>query len=558
MFILGLCWNMLIFKCFNGIQGHLNLSNWRCFLMAKNSALKKIQGNAIKSALESNTIHLNDYWHLEDAKKEVTSIKRKSDGYTAIGLKDTVEKWVQWHIKNGDLVNSLPKLMHFQDIYISINSMLSPIRQLKNLRHLHAFWVDLDYYKIKRFKNKTADEMIALLRKKKLFDEVEPSFFIDSGNGMYIFYLIETASMGALPIWQKIQTSFIEKFAKYGADPLSADAVHVLRLAGTVNSKTGRRAKFLFNSEKEFRYEMEKESLKIYTIDELSKTMLPLLPHSKEEWVKIKEAKRQTKKIKESKKEIALFNLHTLHFARLNDIQTLQKVRNGDCGGIREVMCFLYRYYSCLFIKDPESALINVLDFNSQFTCPLEEKEVIEATKSAERAYKLWENTFAEYTMLKETPPINTFFRKAGCYIYSNKKLIELLNIEQNEMTELSTIINTKEKNRRSKDYRNEWKKDESKRKRRDDSGLTSRQKSKLNNLIEILKLRDSGLKQKEIAEKLGITQQAISKLIKEYNNKTLDPNLLNAINSSNNEKKITRVKALGDNSLFDITDLAQ
>lgn len=530
--------------------------------MAKNVALKLPHDNAIKSALESNTVYLTDYWHIEDAKKEVASIKRKSDGYTAIGLKDSVEKWVQWHVKNGDLVSSIPKLMHFQDIYISINSMLSPIRQLKNLRHLHAFWVDLDYYKIKRFKNKTSEEMIEILRSKKLFDEVEPSFFIDSGNGMYIFYLIETASMGALPIWQKIQNAFIDKFLKYGSDPLSADAVHVLRLAGTINGKTGRRSRFLFNSEKNFRYEMNDEPLRTYTIDELSKVMLPMLPHTKEEWTKIKEAKRQTKKIKESKKEIALFNLHTLHFARLNDMQNLQRIRNGDCGGLREVMCFLYRYYSCLFIKDSESALINVLDFNSQFRHPLNEKEVIEATRSAEKAYQLWETTFAEYAMSKEVTPINTYFRKAGCYIYSNKKLIELLNIEQEEMEHLSTIINTKEKNRRSKEYRNEWKKEDSKRKRRDDSGLTSRQKSKLNNLIEIIKLRDSGLKQKEIAEKLKITQQAISKLMKEYNNKTLDPNILNALEGSKPEqpkqKKIPTIKTIANESLFDITDLAQ
>lgn len=514
-----------------------------------------IKENLIKEALEKDVFLLKDIFAGEDAKTEVKSIKRKCDGFTAIGMKRNKENFIQWHVPNEKLIDNVHKLVDFKDVYISINSMLSPLRQIKNLRHLHAFWVDLDYYKIKRYKNKTSEEMIEILRKKKLFKDVEPSFFVDSGNGMYIFYLIESATVKALPIWQKIQSAFVKHFSKYGSDNLSADAVHVLRLAGTINSKTDRRSRFIFNSDKTFRFEKVKEPMKVYTISELSKVMLPALPYTKEEWDKIKNTKKMTKKIKLSKKEISLYNLHTLHFARLNDIQKLQEIRNGECKGIREVLCFLYRYYSCLFIKDPISALANVIDFNESFKEPLNEKEVIAATASAEKAYRLWEETFEEYMSLEENIAMSTFFRKKGCYIYSNKKLIKLLNISEEEMDSLSTIISTKIKNKRSKDYRNEWKKQNSKEKLRNDLGLTSRQQGKLDNLRAVLDLKEKKMKQKEIAAELKITQQAVSKLLREYKNNLIDKVILNALNINDKPKTYSKDEF---NEVYDIRDIAK
>lgn len=493
--------------------------------------------NVLRETLESTTIPLVQADILQDAQLQVENIKLNNDGYTAVGLKDSVRHWVQWHVRNDELSKVLPKLLKFKDVYISINSMLSPVRQLSNIRHLQAFWVDLDYYKIKRFKNKSAEEMIDHMRKMGHFKEMEPSFFVDSGNGMYIFYLIESATKNALPIWQKIQNKLVEKFTKYGADPLSADAVHVLRLSGTVNSKTGRRARFIYNTSKRFDFENSGEDIKRYTIPKMAEAFLPALPKSKEEWKSIKESKKKTKKILNSKKEIALYNLHTLHYARLNDIRELQRVRNGNCSGYRELMTFLFRYYSCLFQKDEELALASTIDFNSQFTNPLDEKEVIKATKSAEIAYAKWAKAFSEYINLKEKPNMKTFLSKQGCYIYSNAKLIKLLEIKESEMESMSTLISVKEKNKRSKGYRNEWKKEESKKKHRNNAGLTSRQQKKMDNLLKILDLKEKGYKQLEISKTLKITQQAVSKLLNEWKNNKIGDEIMaeiNAIKASN------------------------
>ncbi|MGL4850684.1 MAG: hypothetical protein ACRC28_17465 [Clostridium sp.] len=474
--------------------------------------------NMIKNALVSSSTPLISSLKIEDAKVEIQSIKDNKDGYTAIGVKDENSIFSQWHISNFKLIEKIEKLMDFKDVYISINSMLSPIRQIKNIRHLHSFWVDIDYYKIKKFRGKTTEEMIQIMRKDGHFKDVEPSFFVDSGNGMYIFYLIQSATKNALPIWQRIQDSLVKKFEKYGADPLSSDAVHVLRLPGTINSKTGRKSRIVYNTKFKFKFEFEKENnIQRYTIPYLADMFLPKLPLEKSEWEK---ARKSTKK-KETKisntKEINLYNLHTLHYSRMNDILNLQRIRNGKCNGSRELMTFLYRYYSCLFIKDEKEALESTMDFNSQFEIPLSESEVIKATKSAETAYIRWAKTFDLYIRLPQKVPMSKFFRENGCYVYSNKKLIKLLEITEAEMDSLKTIISVKEKNKRAKDYRNEWNKAESKKNCRLDNGLTKRQMSKLHNLTMILKLTEAKMKQKEIATLLNITQQAVSKLLNEW-----------------------------------------
>ncbi|MGL4772212.1 MAG: hypothetical protein ACRC2K_01485 [Clostridium sp.] len=481
--------------------------------MSSNTVLK--ENNLVKDRLECNEINLVEHNHFNDAELHVNNIKRNHDGYTAIGIKENKVKWNQWHIKNEDLIKNLSKFIGLEDVYISINSMLSPLRQLKNLRHLHAFWVDLDYYNVDKLKGLSSEQVISYLRKKRLFEDLEPSFFIDSGNGLYIFYLIESATVGALPIWQRIQSTIQERFLKYGADTQSIDAVHVLRLAGTKNSKTNRFARYIYNSKGEFEFEKSKESIRIYTIKNIGDIILPSLPDFKKE-EKVKKSTQEDKK-KNSRVDLDFFNIHTLHYSRLNDIEKIQQLRNGECIGKREIMCFLYRYYSCLFIKNEETALINVIEFNKGFKEPLPLEELKKATHSAEDAFKQYEDTLNKYLALEVKPNMAKFFSSNKCYMYSNKKLISLLEITNEEMESLSTIISIKEKNRRSKDYRNEWKKEDSKKKRRNSEGLTTREQNKLNNLINIIRLKGNGATQKEISIQLNITQQAISKLYKEY-----------------------------------------
>ena len=83
-------------------------------------------------------------------------------------------------------------------------------------------------------------------------------------------------------------------------------------------------------------------------------------------------------------------------------------------------------------------------------------------------------------------------------------------------MKEMDTLFNTKEKNRRSKSYRNEWKKERQKESLRNEEGRTSREQDKHEKMIVIAEMLECGYKQKDIAERLNINKATVSKYKKE------------------------------------------
>lgn len=151
--------------------------------------------------------------------------------------------------------------------------------------------------------------------------------------------------------------------------------------------------------------------------------------------------------------------------------------------GYRETTLFLYRYFCNIYHDNEEDALYNALELNKMFTEPLNEDELIKDTESASRYYK----------DIK--------------YKYSNAKLISILDITEEEQKKLSTIISTKEKYRRNNLRRyNE---------RRDEEGKTLKEKEITDRLDKIRELKQKKFTNKEIAEKLGITERTVRNELK-------------------------------------------
>lgn len=471
---------------------------------------KKSKHNLIKQCEERNLIKLVNAPQVNDAEDEINSLHNES-GFMVFALKD--ENWHQWSYKKEDINNIfIQNLLGVnKDTYISMNSFKSPRRLISNLFGLNALWTDLDYYKTE-YKDKSFEEMIEILSQNELIKKAPPSFYLYSGNGMYAIWLLESAHAKAcLPIWDKLMEVIFNEMKQYGADASACDPARVLRLAGSRNLKTNNIAKIIKDS-----YTF---SPKRYSIKSISELILPKLQFSKEELAALRKKKKKNKKEKEMCKLQSLFNIYTLNHARMQDLQSIVELRGGNCEGFREQILFLYRYWGNCFWKDAEKALEETLEFNKMFSVPLDQKEVIEATKRAEIAAAIWDEKLEAYWKLEKKPSVSSYFKNTGCYVYSNKKLIELLKITQDEMVNLITIINTKEKNRRNKGYRNEWNKAQ----RRNENGLHSREQAKFDKIIAIIELLNKGYKQSEIADILVIGKGTVSKYIKEYkNNKDL------------------------------------
>lgn len=490
----------------------------------ENLKIKRVKKeNLIELTCSKKTISVINSKRVNDAKFEIEKVHETEKSFIVFAVKRP--KWQQYSFKKDEIGhNSLMNLLSLNlDTYMSMNSFRTPRRILSNLYALNCLWSDLDYYKEKKYANLSAEQMIKILEKDPFIKKFKPSFYVASGGGLYPIWLLENAYAEAcLAIWNKLMKVINENLKKYGADSKSTDATRVLRLAGSHNVRAKSKS---FLIKESLNYEVKR-----YTIPEVSELLLPKFDYTKKEWEEIKIKKRKNKKEKAVCEVKSLFNIHTLNYKRMLSLQALVELRGYE-PKCKEHILFLYRYWGNCFWSDKERALEETLEFNKMFLEPCSVDDVKKLTETAERAAAIWEEKINEYWSLEDKPPVKKFFKKTGAYMYSNKRLIELLEITEEEMKDPRVfIINTKEKNRRNASNRKQWQKENDteyrKKVRRNESGLTARQQAKEDKINAIIKYKEEGLNQSEIAEKLGVSRQAISKLVKEINNNSNENNI--------------------------------
>lgn len=302
----------------------------------------------------------------------------------------------QWHYKYAELKDLD---MSGENIYITPNTFYKPCRRIENIKELNCIFIDLDYYKTKFNK-----EQILINLEDNYFNKSVPipNYVIDSGRGMYLMWLINSVPSMALPLWKAIEDYLYNQLKEFGADRQALDATRILRVPGSINSKS----KTVVSILDEYNY--------IYDLREIQNNYLP-------------ELKPYEKKKGRPKKINFIFRERSLYYARVQDIIKLCELREYDLKGHRELILFLYRYYLCSFTEDVQKALKDTLELNNMFRQPLSQREVVRATKSAEKCY----------------------LNNNKQYKYKNETLIELLEITEEEQINMKTIISKNEYKRR-------------------------------------------------------------------------------------------------------------
>lgn len=469
---------------------------------------------------------------IDIAKLNIKLLHREQDGFITLAGKENT-KWVQHHYKYNELYENIEKALNLHaNLYITPNSFWKPQRKIEYIRHLNSLFIDVDFYKIEKYKDKDYLEVMEIINR-EIFDEnilPSPTFALYTGRGLAFYWLIEPCPVTVLPLWNVIQRYFLETLERMGGDAKSIDSARVMKLAGSLHLKTNDRAKIYIFDEK-----------LVYKLSDIQENYLPELSPdtesigdrvhkrkhvtSEEYFKKINERKSAKGKTKKQKRVINLYNQLNLHYSRLMDLVKLLEMREGMCReekgalspkGQRETMCFLYRYWYCCYCSDEEQALEYTLEFNQSFREPLTNDEVIIITASAVKAYKEWqedENIKNDLTLTPEEKK-ERMGKKVGDskfahkgYNYTNARLIKMLGITEDEMKEMKTII--------SKKVKLERKLNREKVARRNDEGLTPKQKEKKDRQKIILSLYEQGLSQIEIANKLGITKFMVSRDIK-------------------------------------------
>ncbi|NRD81141.1 replication protein [Bacillus sp. BRMEA1] len=417
--------------------------------------------------------------NLEEARYHAWFHHNDSDGWITVAKKTENGKFQQRHYKPEELAESLTNWLG-EDVYFSQNTFYKPQRQIENLRQLKALYVDLDFYLF----NYDPSWVLGKLEYEFFGQAVpDPNIIVFSGQGIVLIWLLDPVPYKALPLWQAIQDYFLNQLKDLGGDSKAADAARIFRLAGTINSKNGAEVHAQYRHD--YRYELR----------QLQRDYLP----------ELEEKKQKTKGRKA--KVVRVHAVRSLHHARILDLTKLVELREYDVNGYRELICFLYRYWLCCLLDDPAEALISTLELNSQFKNPLRKREVEKATKSAEKAWSARSDKQANEIAIQKGYP------GAG-YNISNTKLINWLDITEEEQTHLKTIIDGSEKRRRKTIANREKRRSEGVQKREDyikqHKGKTEQ---KLMELQQILKDNPKA-KKTELAKLLGVSRVHLYRLL--------------------------------------------
>ena len=338
--------------------------------------------------------------NLSSSIKYINIVHGNSEGWIT---KATISKdgYNQWHYKYLQLLD----LKYEEDnVYISLNTFYKTYRRIEYLKELKALFIDLDTYKTCF----TKEQILMNLNENYFGKNIPiPNFIIDSGRGLHLIWLIKKVPSMALPLWKAVEDYFYKTLKEFGADRQALDATRILRIPGSINSKTHTEVKIIDN------YDY------LYDLREIQNEYMPELSE------KAPIRRGRPKKVK------YIYRERSLYYARIQDLIKLCELREYNLKGHRELILFLYRYYLCYFTEDIEKSLNDTLELNNMFKQPLREKEVLSSTKSAETVFK----------------------DQNKDYKYKNETLINLLEISDEEQKEMKTIISKEEYKRRNNQY---------------------------------------------------------------------------------------------------------
>ena len=398
------------------------------------------------------------------------------------------------------LATVLPLVNPKQDTWLSQAEFFRPNRRVVNLARLGLLFVDLDYYQIPKLAGTSPESMAWLLRNYCRNEAMipQPSLIVASGQGLQVKWLLDgTIPRQALPRWNACQRRLVDALARFGADPAAKDASRVLRLVNTVNTKNGQVCRIV-----DVLNGRDGQPLR-YPFDTLADDLLPVARWDIEnERQELAARKEHFKAVQGGRKGLLKgFSGSRLAWDRLNDLRQLASLR----GGVQEGERMLHLHWQLNFL------LLSGATHSSQM--------YHEARELARQIAPGWKHAEAE---------LSTLYHKAQAYnagekvefngkkyppLYTpwNSTLIDLFRITDAEQKQLQTIISKDEKAQR-KSVRNAqyYADNRGDRKTREEYEGEAQAKAQ-----EVLKMKSQGLKQKYIAEKLGLSKGRVSQIIK-------------------------------------------
>lgn len=254
------------------------------------------------------------------------------------------------------------------DAYFSINSFYNTKRKNENVRHINAFVLDFDFYKISKYESMDAKAFYHQVLKKKLC--YQPTGVIDSGKGLYIVYAFKHCSYHMDRLYHAVWKHFYNEFEKYGMDPAAMLTTQVIRIPGTINSKTNKIVNVLEFNDTD--YEIQDFAMQLPWSQEQVKE------HRKDRILKLKLSKK--KMHKDYSKRKIYFKQYYEDFKKLIRIRNKKNISEG----YREQLLYICRERACWMGYTIDESIKLAFELNQMFRVPLKKREVEQNCKPSD------------------------------------------------------------------------------------------------------------------------------------------------------------------------------
>lgn len=375
------------------------------------------------------------------------------------------------------------------DVYVSQATFESPCRRVVNLKDIQVAFLDIDSYKLAWGQHRRPEEIAQSFLSLCDAESIpRPSVIVFSGRGLQAKWLFERpVPRMALPRWNAVEKVLVEKMQQYGADSQARDASRVLRLVNTFNTKSGQKCRVVFLNRN------AGGGIERYGFDELADIVLPLDRPQRPQKSPVNANKSKTKR------PIG-FGLETLHWAFLEDLRTLLRIRGGIEEGMRNR--FLMQMLSYLALSNQ----VTLKDFyrEAQFLAQKIDPTWTYHSKDFGTVYEKFKAHMkgirVEWNGQEKTP----------LYTPKAETLIEWFQITEEEQRQLKVI--------HSKELRREL---DTERKRRERGGGSMqnykerRAQSREFNTESVKALSEKGFSIRRIAEQLGISKTHVQRLLR-------------------------------------------
>lgn len=435
---------------------------------------------------EALTHHRTDRFGFFSILKTISSIQK--DGKTF-----PVRK--QHSHRLTELAKVLAKLPASTDVWISQNEFTRPNRRLVNLARLTTCFVDLDYYKLRITPGRSAEDVAGIVLRSLVRAGIPaPNLIIDSGRGLQIKWLIDPIPARALPRWNAVQKVLVDALKTLMSDAQAKDASRVLRLVGTINSRSGTLVRVVYA-----------DTTRPYRFDALADAVLPVARkeiesrQSKSSIILPFDASKRRELPRPSSHPNGLkqLSIRELWWNRLADLRILAKLRGWEQGappGMQDLALWI----SCIALtwSMPSAWLAGELEQLGREFAPswaeAQRRAVLSTTLERQKAAEAGERI--EWNGLQVDPR----------YRLKNDTLIELLHITPEEERQLSTIIGKSEARRRDTERHRE---------RRENAGAMSRdayEGRSLEREKKAVEMQRQGCSVDAIAGALGVSKRTV------------------------------------------------